>query len=313
MRRLPWTMASVFVFVALVLAYAPAGVRAAATFPDVIALPNGWLPEGIVTGHGPVIYSGSRANGAIYAADLRTGEGEILVPGQTGRVAVGLSFDKRSNYIFAAGGATGKAYVYDADTGDLVREYTLTAPGTFVNDVIVTRRAAYFTESARAVYYRVPLGPGGRLSAASAVETIALTGEYEQVPGFNSNGIEATPNGKHLIIVNSSSGLLYRVEPLSGEATVIDLGGASVSMGDGLLLHGRTLYVVRNRINQIAVVKLAHDLSSGTLVETITQPNFDVPTTIAEFRNALYVVNARFNTPPTPSTTYDIVRVTAKP
>jgi sugar lactone lactonase YvrE len=313
MRRLPWTMASVFVFVALMLAYAPVGVRAAATFPDVIALPNGWLPEGIVTGHGPVIYSGSRANGAIYAADLRTGEGEIIVPGQAGRVAVGLSFDKRSNYIFAAGGATGMAYVYDADTGDLVREYTLTAPGTFVNDVIVTRRAAYFTDSARAVYYRVPLGPGGRLSASSAVETIPLTGEYQQVPGFNSNGIEATPNGKHLIIVNSSSGLLYRVEPLSGEATVIDLGGASVSMGDGLLLHRRTLYVVRNRINQIAVVKLAQDLSSGTLVETITQQNFDVPTTIAEFRNALYVVNARFTTPPTPSTTYDIVRVTAKP
>ncbi len=77
-------MASVFVFVALLLAYAPAGVRAAATYPDEIALPNGWLPEGIVTGHGPAIYSGSRANGAIYAANLRTGEGEILVPGQTG-------------------------------------------------------------------------------------------------------------------------------------------------------------------------------------------------------------------------------------
>jgi sugar lactone lactonase YvrE len=313
MRRLPWAMASVFVFVTLLLAYAPAGVRAAATYPDVIALPNGWLPEGIVTGRGPVIYSGSRANGAIYAADLRTGAGEIIVPGQAGRVSVGLSFDARTNYIFAAGGPTGKAYVYDADTGALVQEYTLTAPGTFVNDVIVTREAAYFTDSAVAVYYRVPLGPGGQIAAAGAVETIPLTGEYQQVPGFNSNGIEASPNGKDLIIVNSSSGLLYRVDPLSGEATTIDLGGASVSMGDGLLLHGRTLYVVRNRINQIAVVTLAPDLSSGAVVGVITQPNFDVPTTIAEFGNALYVVNARFTTPPTPSTTYDIVRVTAKP
>jgi sugar lactone lactonase YvrE len=312
MRRLPWTMASVFVFVALLLAFAPAGVRAAQTYPDEIALPNGWLPEGIVTGHGPVIYSGSRANGAIYAANLRTGEGEIVVPGQTGRVSVGLSFDARTNYIFAAGGGTGKAYVYDVDTGALVREYTLTAPPTFVNDVIVTREAAYFTDSARAVYYRVPLGSGGQLADQSAVETIALTGEFQQGSGNSSNGIEATPNGKELIIVNSSLGLLYRVDPLSGEATVIDLGGASVTMGDGLLLHGRTLYVVRNRINQIVVVKLAPDLSSGAVVGTLTQPNFDVPTTIAEFGNALYVVNARFTTPPTPDTTYNIVRVTAE-
>jgi sugar lactone lactonase YvrE len=199
--------------------------------------------------------------------------------------------------------------VYDVDTGVLVQEYTLTAPGTFVNDVIVTREAAYFTDSARAVYYRVPLGPGGQLADQSAVETIALTGEFQQVPSFNSNGIEASPNGKDLIIVNSSSGLLYRVDPLSGEATVIDLGGASVTMGDGLLLHGRTLYVVRNGINQIVVVKLAPDLSSGTVVGTLTQPNFDVPTTIAEFGNALYVVNARFTTPATPDTTYNFCAI----
>src|SRR5688572_4292375 len=84
----------------------PNTVSANATkaFPDLIALPNGWLPEGIVTGRGPVIYSGSRANGAIYAANLRTGQGEIIVPGQAGRVAVGLSFDVRTNYIFVAGG-----------------------------------------------------------------------------------------------------------------------------------------------------------------------------------------------------------------
>src|SRR3954454_5836152 len=152
MQRLLWKVAGLLVFATLLLAPAAEDVRAAVTWPDVIALPNGWLPEGVVTGHGPVIYSGSRANGAIYAANLRTGEGTILVPGQAGRVAVGLSFDARTNYIFVAGGPTGKAYVYDATTGTEVRAYTLTAPGTFVNDVIVTRDAAYFTDSARAVH-----------------------------------------------------------------------------------------------------------------------------------------------------------------
>jgi sugar lactone lactonase YvrE len=311
MRRVSWMLVGLVVF-AVLLAQAPMSARAAVTWPDVIALPNGWQPEGVVTGHGPVIYSGSLANGAIYAADLRTGEGEIIVPGQAGRVAVGLSFDSRTNYIFVAGGGTGKAYVYDADTGALVQEYTLTAPGTFVNDVIVTRDAAYFTQSFLPEYYRVPLGPGGQLAAPGDVETIPLSGEWQQVAGFNANGIEATPNGKSLIIVNSTTGALYRVEPLTGVATLIDLGGASVSAGDGLLLRGHTLYVVRNQLNQIAVITLAPDLSSGEVVGTITNPNFDIPTTIAAFGNALYAVNARFNTPATPSTTYSIVRVTAE-
>jgi hypothetical protein len=311
MRRLSWMLAGLLVFVVL-LAQSPAGARAAATWPGVIALPNGWLPEGVVTGHGSVIYSGSRANGAIYAADLRTGAGSILVPGQEGRVAVGLSFDARTNYIFVAGGPTGKAYVYDADSGALVQEYTLTAPGTFVNDVIVTRDAAYFTQSNLAEYYRVPLGPGGQLAAPGDVQTIPLSGDWQQVAGFNANGIEAAPNGEFLIIVNSTTGALYRVEPLSGVATQIDLGGASVSAGDGLLLRGHTLYVVRNQLNQIAIVELAPNLSSGAIVGTITNPNFDTPTTVAAFGNALYVVNARFTTPPTPDTTYSIVRVVAE-
>jgi sugar lactone lactonase YvrE len=193
--------------------------------------------------------------------------------------------------------------------GVLVQEYTLTAPGTFVNEVIVTRDAAYFTQSSLAEYYGVPLGEDGQLPAQSAVATIPLSGDWQQVAGFNSNGIEATKNGKSLIIVNSASGKLYHVVPDTGVATLIDLGGASVSSGDGLLLKGRTFYVVRNSLNQIAVFKLAHDLLSGVLVQTITDPRFDVPTTIARFGKALYAVNASFTTPPTPSTTYTIVRV----
>jgi sugar lactone lactonase YvrE len=309
MRRLSLVLTSLMMLTAL-LASAPVGVAAAKRFPGVIALPNGWLPEGIVTGRGPVIYSGSRANGAIYAVNLRTGEGRILVPGAAGRMAVGLSFDARTNYIFAAGGSTGKGYIYDAGTGALVREYTFTAPGTFVNDVIVTRDAAYFPESSLPQFYRVPLGPGGELAAGGSAQTIPLSGAWQQVPNaINANGIEATPNGKSLIIVNTSTGALFRVNPLTGVATRIDLGGDSVVQGDGLLLRGHTLYVVRNLSNEIAVVKLAPDLSTGTIVERIRQANFDVPTTLARFGDALYAVNARFTTPPTPATPYSIVRV----
>jgi sugar lactone lactonase YvrE len=142
------------------------------------------------------------------------------------------------------------------------------------------------------------------------VEEIPLSGDYVFTPGaFNANGIAATPNGKTLIIVNSVDGLLYNVDPDTGEATLIDLGGDTVPNGDGILLQGKTLYVVQNRLNQIAVVELNSDLTEGTIVDTITDSDFRVPTTIARFGNSLYAVNARFGTTPTPDTEYEVVRV----
>jgi sugar lactone lactonase YvrE len=306
-RSLAITVAAVAVGTAAV-STAPAA-PGTTTFPEVIALPDGWLPEGIAVGRGSTFYSGSRANGAIYRGDLRTGEGSIFAPGATGRVAVGLSVDQRGRYLFVAGGPTGEAYVFDANSGALVATYVLTAPGTFVNDVIVTRDAAYFTDSARPVLYRLALGPDGRVDPAMTIEEIDLGGDWQQVPGFNANGIEATPNGEWLIVVNSTVGALYRVDPQTGETTQIDLGGASVTAGDGLLLQGSTLYVVRNQLNTIVVIDLSSDLLQGTVTGQITSPLFDVPTTIAMFGSSLYAINARFSTPPTPTTTYSIVRV----
>ena len=306
-RSLAITVAAVVVGTAAVsTASAAPGTT---TFPEVIALPDGWLPEGIAVGRGSTFYSGSRANGAIYRGDLRTGEGSIFAPGATGRVAVGLSVDQRGRYLFVAGGPTGEAYVFDANSGALVANYVLTAPGTFVNDVIVTRDAAYFTDSARPVLYRLALGPDRRVDPAMTIEEIDLGGDWQQVPGFNANGIEATPNGEWLIVVNSTVGALYRVDPQTGDTTQIDLGGASVTAGDGLLLQGSTLYVVRNQLNTIVVIDLSSDLLQGTVTGQITSPLFDVPTTIAMFGSSLYAINARFSTPPTPTTTYSIVRV----
>jgi hypothetical protein len=154
------------------------------------------------------------------------------------------------------------------------------------------------------------LGSGGQLPDAGAVEEIPLSGDFVFTPtAFNANGIDATANGKSLVVVNSTSGELYHVEPETGVASLIDLGGATVFNGDGILLDGKTLYVVQNRLNQIAVVQLDADLTAGEIVAIITDPAFDVPTTITEFGNSLYAVNARFGTPPEPDTDYDVVKV----
>jgi hypothetical protein len=103
--------------------------------------------------------------------------------------------------------------------------------------------------------------------------------------------------------------MIYRVDPASGDAVEIDLGGASLPNADGLVLIGHTLYVVQNQLHQIAVVELAPDFASGAVVDTITNDAFRVPTTAALFGNALYAVNARFGTPPGPDVEYEIVRV----
>mgnify|MGYP002682224853 CR=1 FL=1 len=310
-RLKPGSLALAMAFLLILGLALPAQAQ---TFPEVIPLPNGFQPEGIAIGDGSTFYVGSLATGAIYSGDLRTGEGALLVPDQVDRTAVGLAFDNSTGYLFVAGGPDGAAYVYDTRTGESLAEYPLADPastlGTFVNDVVVTKGAAYFTDSFRPVLYRVPLAPNGSLPDPSEVEILGLTGDFDFVEGaFNSNGIDATPNGKTLIIVNSSTGTLYRVDPCTGEATEIPVSGGELTAGDGILLDGRTLFVVRNNFQEIAVVELDPRFRSGAVVDTITDADFQVPTTIAEFGNALYAVNARFGVEPGPDVEYSVARV----
>jgi sugar lactone lactonase YvrE len=289
--------------IALVPATAGAG-----TFPDTIRLPDGWQPEGIAAGRGSSLYVGSIPTGAVWKGDARTGKGAVLVPGRAGRAAIGIKVDRR-NRIFVAGGPTGKAFVYDAKTGADLASYRLTSLATFVNDVVVTRRAAYFTDSLNQQLYVVPLGRHGRLPRQGAVRTLPLTGDLQYDDGFNLNGIAATRDGRALLAVQGNLGLLFKINPRTGATRQVDLGGPVLTNGDGLLLAGRVLFVVRNRLNEIAVVKLSRSLRRGRVVATLTDPDFDVPTTIAFQAGRLYAVNARFGTPPTPDTRYDIVRV----
>ena len=288
------------------------GGTSAAPFPEIISLPEGFQPEGIASGNGTTFYVGSIATGAVYRGDLRTGEGALVVQPQPGRSAIGLKFDPRTRLLFVAGGPTGKAFIYDGETGAEAAEIQLSTLPSFINDVVITREAAYFTNSFQPVLHKVPLANNGELSAQPAVQ-IPLGGEYQFTPGaFNANGIAATLSGKALIIVNSTEGALYRVDPQTGVATPIDLGTGAVPRGDGILLQGKTLYVVQNFLNQMAVVELSPDLTSGEIVTTITSADFRIPTTVARFGSGLYVVNARFDTPPAPDTEYEVVRVPRK-
>ncbi|WP_033340104.1 SMP-30/gluconolactonase/LRE family protein [Catenuloplanes japonicus] len=278
--------------------YAGAGVT-------TIDLPAGWQPEGIAIGSRPYAYFGSRADGAIYRASLRTGVGKVFSPGP-GTPSLGLKLDDRDR-LFVSGGTGGDARVLDARSGAVLRSYRLAASGAFINDVVLTGDGAWFTDSFNPVLYRLAFGRRGSLPAEAT--PLALTGIPFTSGGVNTNGLTLTPDGRALLVIHSPSGVLYRVNTRTGAATAVDLAGETLVNGDGLLLEGRTLYAVQNRLNQVAAVRLSHDGTSGRVLTRVTDPAFDVPATVAAFGNRLWLPNARFTTPPTPETTYAAVSI----
>lgn len=300
MRR---AIIAIVALAATVLAAPAAGAR---PLPGRIPLPNGFSPEGIAIA-GTTFYTGSLIDGSIYRGDIRTGQGSVFVHPPSGRIAVGMKVHKKLLYV--AGGDTGDAYVYDTRTGADVRLYSFT-PGGFINDVIVTKEAAWFTDSFFPFLYRVPISRNGTPGDPSQVEAISLSGDIVYQDGFNVNGIEATPSGKTLVIVQTNTGRLFTIDPPSGVTAQIDLGADDVTNGDGILLDGRDLFVVQGFFNQLTKVRLAVDLSSGEVVSRTSDDDFDIPTTVAEAGNALYLVNARFTTPPGPDTEYWVSPIT---
>jgi sugar lactone lactonase YvrE len=273
---------------ALLVPAAPADSPAQRT----IALPDEFRPEGIASGERDSFYVGSIPQGSVFRGSYRTGEGAVLVPPHPGRNHTGLKVDTRFDRLFVAGGPSQGIYVYDAKTGADRANFELPDAG-FVNDVVLTREAAYFTDSLVQQLYRVPIGKRGRLGE---LERLPITGDLVFEDGFNANGIEALSDGRTLIVVQTNLGKLFTVDARSGRSREIELD-APVTNGDGILLHGRTLYVVQNQDNKVAVVDLDRRLREGEVEDELTDPRLDVPTTIAPFERFIYAVNARFNRP----------------
>ena len=128
------------------------------TWPEAISIPIGFEGEGIELGKGHEFFVGafsfssvfgplfgvshdqSAFAGAIYKGNLRTGEGAILAPA-TGTPVGGLSYDPRTDYLYAAtgfadlvtGSFTGQGViVYDASSGDVITEITF-GDGILIN------------------------------------------------------------------------------------------------------------------------------------------------------------------------------------
>ena len=203
-----------------------------------------------------------------------------MVEPQTGRIAIGLAVDRRTNYLFVAGGGTGEAYIYDAATGANIAEYQFTTDSlTFVQDVVVTRSAAYFTDSFRPYIYRVPLSNSGDLPNPGEVEEIPLSGDFVFIPmAFNSNGIDETSNETSLVIVNSETGKLYTVDPNTGDAVEIDLARIFhewlAATADMTVLPGVLARRTLRRTVQVRLGSNSLRLPGGAAISTVSRRQF---------------------------------------
>ncbi len=291
---------------------APALTRPAAHAPvlrDQVGLPDGFRPEGIASA-GRTFFSGSLADGRIWRGDLITGRGAVLVPGVTGRALRGMQVDPRTGLLWVTGneGATGIVLAVDTRSGAVVRRVEV--PGAvFLNDLVVTRRAVWVTDSRVDRLTAVPLDRRGRPGAAP-LRTVPLTGEWPTPEGLRANGIRALPGGT-LVIDNSTAGGLYTVDPRTGAVRRLPVTGSpAIVGGDGLELLGDRLYVVRGSgRSDVTVVRLrpGRDGWTGTVTGVLGDPRLDVPSTATIALGRLWAVNARFGVTSPNTATYGAV------
>ena len=257
------------------------------------------FPEGVAYSSSKnVIYTGSAANGTIYAINAGTGAvSKFSEGGAKGRTsALGLKLDAKGQ-LWIAGGAAGTVSILSPDGAPVAVLETPKSPNPYINDLILASDGnVYVTDSSRPVIFKV--SPDLKLS--KWLELDHTTIKYG--PGINLNGIVATPDGKYLLSVQLNTGELWRID-LKTKVVKKVMGG--LTNGDGLLLEGRTLYVVRNMNQVVSKVTLSADYGSGriTLEEPLEGLRF--PTTLASVGTDAVVVQGQLDklqggTPETP-------------
>lgn len=256
------------------------------------------FPEGIAyqESTGDFFISGT-SDGAIFQGNVEEGaETEVFLEGgQDGRTsAVGMTVD--DGRLFIAGRSTGRVFVYDAENGELIQSFENERGDSLINDAVATPDGdVYFTDSFAPVLYQLS-GSGEESAFEEYIDFEGTPVEYRN--GFNLNGIVAAGDGRFLITVQYNTGYLFRIDIETREITQIDLGSASLATGDGLVLDGQTLYVVRNEPGDVVPIELSEDFASGEVGEGFGGSSLQYPTTAAQYEDRLLVVNSRFGGDP---------------
>ena len=158
----------------------------------------------------------------------------------------------------------------------------------FVNDLITYKGYLYATDSM--MNHILVFDVDTLMQGKCDYDTIPLPEAFVSEEFPMANGIEVYMGG--LIVAHNSNVQLWYVDLGTHESTLI----AEEATGDGLLVDGDILYSVEPPLNNVAVYKLAYDKEGGTVAVTpldnLTSDLFRFPTTVAMYKDMLYLVNA---------------------
>ena len=116
----------------------------------------------------------------------------------------------------------------------------------------------------------------------------------------NLNGIVAINGGRSLIVVQSNTGKLFRIDlddDVPGDRKIQQIAVEPLVGGDGLLLDRGELIVVQSAppaAPTLIIIKLNSQADRGKVVERRTDPTLQGSSTVARARNFYLVVNANF-------------------
>lgn len=265
--------------------------------PDAAAYPEGMAVDP-TTG---ALYTNSANTGVIVRLDPATGAATIVGdplnmadarPATPKSVALGLKSDGEGR-IWVAGARDGSMHVVDSATGRRLARFTTPEGPWLINDVVLTQDHAYFTDSLRPVMWRVRRGAVADAVLEPWLNFAGTALDFGEAP--NLNGIAATPDGRFLIVVHAKAGRLFRIATDTGEIAAIDAGSSELSSGDGLVLDGQRLFVVRQAAGEVVALNLSSDLLTAVETKRIKPAELAWPATAAISGDRLIVANSQLN------------------
>jgi hypothetical protein len=263
-------------------------------------------PEGVAA-RGRTFFVGATGDGTIYRGTVDNPTVSEFITGGAGKSAVGMKVAGGRLYI--AGGMTGKIVVYDLATRQQLASFD-TGAGGFLNDLVVTQRGDVFvTDSFRPIIWHVTAAQVG--AGSGTPEQIAVGPEIAYPSGFNLNGIVARGGGRRLVVVQTNTGKLFRIDLGTGPTSarrIQQIDAPALPGGDGLLLDRGRLVVVEGAPAALQFLKLDREDTRARLVDTRTDPTLRGPSTVARAHKLLLVVNADFATSTTPFTVSGLSR-----
>lgn len=171
--------------------------------------------------------------------------------------------------------------VFDLATGRTLALHDLTelvpGPAHLANDVAVDRAGnIYVTDSLAAAIYRID---------AAGQRSVFLQSERFRGEGFRLNGLDVHPDG-YLLVIQKFDGRLFRV-PLNNPQGFTEVTlPEPMTAGDGILLVGRDLMVIRNRTpvvaaNEIVVLRSTDGWNTATIASRMAhEDNYPATATL---------------------------------